>query len=553
MAYITKGLDRLQPFLDLITSDAPRSRNINVMFLGSSSTAGWKAYDIFKRSYAGRLVQTMKSLAGDGGTFLFAAMQPTGMCWDDTTGASVGYNNERALNPEGFPIFVADYPNILASAVGSEAFGGAVWAAGIVYGHVALASVARNTAYTLGQLVLAPVANGRFYKCTTAGTTATPTAPAYPTSAYTGPVTDGNSVFTLHGDYPYAVHLPAGRYIDIFAKRGDAGYGSLIADIRYGCTGYPQTTNLSLNIDGTVAGTKSYGQIITLPDTGDTAPKTLLLECSGSEKVVYLDGIRVRPDDNHVGLVDYICGLGGQMLSTIATTCDTDAKMDHLYYLADNTQMDALVIQMGSNDYNAPVALATAATALRSIIQAAFRSNPDMCVVYLKHWSTAAHTFAVSDDMQQYLDALSDVAYSEGACIIDAGSMLGVNTPAEAATKGLLNADLAHLSDQGHGLIADKLSIEIGWPLTGRSIGSVRVTTAADVSAIALAISTELSTQLATIATPIETIKKVLINDRDTVGGTFPYTETVYDDDGTSSLESWTYTKNRSTEEKRRA
>ena len=65
---------------------------------------------------------------------------------------------------------------------------------GIATAINAVATVARSTAYTAGTILRPPTPTGLWYRCTTAGTTAT-TAPTYGTTL-AGTTTDGTAVFT---------------------------------------------------------------------------------------------------------------------------------------------------------------------------------------------------------------------------------------------------------------------------------------------------------------------------------------------------------------------
>ena len=66
--------------------------------------------------------------------------------------------------------------------------------AGIATAITAQATVARSTAYTTSQMVKPPTPTGFWYRCSTAGTTAS-TAPTYGTTL-AGTTTDGTAVFT---------------------------------------------------------------------------------------------------------------------------------------------------------------------------------------------------------------------------------------------------------------------------------------------------------------------------------------------------------------------
>jgi len=146
---------------------------------------------------------------------LYDGSQPTN---PDTSIGSV--NNYCSVVP---PTLAASEPGTVSNGVftagtiidGRASLDGApVWfrhwasngTTGLVDGTVGMfTSWLAETAYTLGKIVAPASPNGRYYQCTTAGTTGS-SAPTWPTSLG-GTVTDGDAVWTDIGTKPYDMML----------------------------------------------------------------------------------------------------------------------------------------------------------------------------------------------------------------------------------------------------------------------------------------------------------------------------------------------------------
>jgi len=314
-------------------------------------------------------------------------------------------------------------------------------------------------------------------------------------------------------------------------------------------------------VDMSAAAVATWSTPFAVPAFTTIAARTMTLEwLTGT---CYLEGIRVTRKATKGGIYDYNLGYSGRKLkdwndNIAANTRWTEALGRNSTAFLPTADYYLFMIELGYNDVETAVTIADAKSylgAMITAIKANFATGTYGIIFITGAPLSAMGAPVVGETHYDWFQSLGTQAQLDGAWWIDLTQVFGGLSPAAAKIAGYISVDGSHPSRMGHRVVAGAIEQAMGFDTpNGQVVQDFNTIQKASIStAVTAALSTAISASVVPIGTDVEIIKKVLINDSDKVGGDFPYTETIYDDDGASALESWTYTKNRSTEEKRRA